>query len=123
MRPNRERRHSAHEVRRVARYRSGGINNSRNRIGITTTLKQKLQYEEIITGIGYETNRGKINRRLRHNRHKTIATSNTDSETDSDWEEDSDIEKQERQRADQDSSRWFVQRLGNMPQDRPEGVF
>ena len=123
MRPNRERRHSAHEVRRVARYRSGGINNSRNRIGITTTLKKKLQYEEMIAGIGYGANQGRIYRRRKHNKTTITATSNSDSETDSDGKEDSEIITQERQRAEQDASRWFVQQLGNMPQDRPEGVF
>jgi hypothetical protein len=39
---------SAHRVQRAARYCSGGVNNSRNRTG-------KLQYEEIIAGIGYKT--------------------------------------------------------------------
>ncbi len=34
-----------------------------------------------------------------------------------------DIEQKERQRVEQDSSCWFVQRLGNMTHDRPEGVF
>jgi hypothetical protein len=34
-----------------------------------------------------------------------------------------DIKQKEHQQAERDSLCWFVQRLGNMTQDRPEGVF
>ena len=121
-----EQRHSAHGVRRVARNRSGGVNNSRNRIGNLTlgklTPRKKLQHKEIIAGIRYDTSQGKIRKHYRHNNNKYSNTRGIGNETDKDNKDGSDIEKQERQRVEQESSCWFVPRLGNMQQDRPEGV-
>jgi hypothetical protein len=71
-----EQRRSAHGVRRAARYRSEGINNRRNRTG-------KLQYEEIIAGIGYERSQGKIKQHRRHNMNKNNDTNSIDKGTDS----------------------------------------
>jgi hypothetical protein len=64
-----EQRRSTHKVRRASRYRSGGVNNSRNRIETLTTT-DKLQYEEIIAGIGYGVNQGKIRQQRGRNREK-----------------------------------------------------
>jgi hypothetical protein len=92
-----ERRHSAHGVRRVARNRSGGVNNSRNRIGNLASRK-KLQHEEIIAGIGYDTSQGKIRKHHKHNKNKYSNTSSTDDVADKDNKANSDIEEQEHQR-------------------------
>ncbi len=117
-----EQRHSSHKVWRAARYCSGGVSNSRNRIG-TLTPTEKLQYEEIIAGIKYDTSQGKIKQQRRLNRGKNSDSNNTKEGSDNDDKENPEIERQEHQQAEQDTSCWFVQRLGNMPQDRPEGVF
>jgi hypothetical protein len=122
MRFTTERRRSTHEVRRVARYRSGGFNNSRNRIGTLTTT-DKLQCEEIIAGIGYDANQGKIRQQCGRNRKKNKDSNSTDKGSDNNDEVNPEIERQERQLAEQDTACWFIKRLGNMPQDRPEGVF
>jgi hypothetical protein len=122
MRFKREQRHSAHGVWRVARNRSGGVNNSRNRKG-NLAPRKKLQHEEIIAGIGYDSTQGRIKKHQKHNNNMYSNTGSTNNETDKENEADSDIKKEERQRAEQELSHWFVPRLGNMRQDRPEGVF
>ncbi len=117
-----ERRRSAHGVRRSARNCSGGVNNSRNRIGNLASRK-KLQHEEIIAGIRFGTSQGKIRKHHKHNKNKYSNKSSTDDVADKDNEANSDIEEQEHKKAEQELSCWFVPRLGNMLQDRPEGVF
>jgi hypothetical protein len=117
-----EQRHSTHKVRRAARYCSGGVNNSRNRIGTLTTT-DKLQYEETIAGIGYNANQRKIRQQRGHNREKTKDSNKTDEGSDNNDKVNPEIKRQERQQAEQDTACWFVKRLGNMPQDRPEGAF
>jgi hypothetical protein len=115
-------RRSAHGVWRAARHHSGGVNNSRNSIGtLTSTLK--LQYGKIIAGIQYKTSQGKIKQDYKHKKHKNNDNNSMDKETDSDNKATTDIEQKERQQAEQDSSCWFVKKLGNMTQDRPERVF
>jgi hypothetical protein len=91
-----ERRHSAHEVRRATRYRSGGVSNSRNRIG-TLTPTEKLQYEEIIAGIGYNTSQGKIKQQRRLNRGKNNDSNNTEEGSDNNDKANPEIERQEHQ--------------------------
>ncbi len=107
---------------RTARHCSGGVENSRNSIG-TLTSTQKLQYDNIIAGIESKTSQGKIKQDYKQKKHKNNDKNHIDEETDSDNEATKDIKQKERQQAEQDSSCWFVQRLGNMTQDRPEGVF
>ncbi len=77
-----EQRHSAYKVWRAARYCSGGVSNSRNRIG-TLTPTEKLQYEEITAvGIGYDTSQGKIKQQCRLNRGKNNDSNNTEEGSD-----------------------------------------
>ena len=112
----------AHGVWRAARHCSGGVNNSRHSIG-TLTSTQKLQYDKIIARIGYKTSQGEIKQDYKHKKHKNNDNNSIDKETDSNNEATMDIEQKEHRQVEQDSSCWFVQRLGNMTQDRPEGVF
>jgi hypothetical protein len=107
---------SVQGMQRAARYHSGGVNISKNRTG-------KLKNEEIMAGIGYKTSQGEIKQHRRHNMKKNNNTNSIDKRTDSKNEANSDIERQESQQVEQDLPCWFVQRLGNMPQDRLEGVF
>ncbi len=115
-------RRSAHGVWRATRHRSGGVNNSRKSIG-TSTSTQKLQYDKIIAEIGYKTSQGKIKEDHKQKKHKNNDNNSIDKETDSNNEATMDIKQKEQQQAEQDSLCWFVQKLGNMTQDRPEGVF
>jgi hypothetical protein len=94
MRFTTEQRHSAHEVRRAARYCSGGVSNSRNRIG-TLTPTEKLQYEEIIAGIGYNTSQGNIKQQRRLNRGKNNDSNNTKEGSDNDNKANPEIERQD----------------------------
>jgi hypothetical protein len=87
-----EQRCSTHKVRRVARYRSRGVNNSRNRIGTLTTT-DKLQYEEIIAGIGSDANQGKIRQQRGRNREKNKDSNSTDKGSDNNNEVNSEIER------------------------------
>jgi hypothetical protein len=66
-------RRSAHRVWRATRHCLGGVNNSRNSIG-TLTSTQKLQYNEIIAGIGYETSQGKIKQNYKQKTTRTMTT-------------------------------------------------
>jgi hypothetical protein len=91
-----EQRHSTHEVQRVARYRSEGVNNSRNRIGTLTTT-DKLQYEEIIAEIGYDANQGKIRQQRGRNRKKNKDSNSTDEGSDNNDKVNPEIERQDRQ--------------------------
>jgi hypothetical protein len=106
----------------VARNRSGGVNNSRNRIE-NLAPRRKLQDEEIIAGIGYDSTQGRIKKHQKHNNNMYSNTGSTNDETDKENKANSDIEKEELQRAEQELPCWFIPRLGNMQQDRPEGVF
>ncbi len=109
-----EQRRSTHEVRRAARYCSGGVNDSRNRIGTLTTT-DKLQYEEIVAGIGYDANQGKIRQQRGLNREKNKDSNSTDEGSDNNDKVNPEIKRRERQQAEQDTACWFVKRLGNMP--------
>ncbi len=75
-------RHSAHGVWRATRHHSGGVNNNRISIG-TLTSTQKLQYDKIILGIGYETSQGKIKQDYKYKKHKNNDSNSIDKKTDS----------------------------------------
>jgi hypothetical protein len=122
MRFSTRQRRSAHGVWRAARHCSGGVNNSRNSIGILTST-QKLQYDKIIARIGYKTSQGKIKQDYKYKKHKNKDSNSIEDKTDSNNKATTDIKQKERQQVEQDSSCWFAQRLGNMTQDRPEEVF
>ncbi len=87
---------SAHGVWRAARHCSGGVNNSRNSTR-TSTSTQKLQYDKIIAGIGYETSQGKIKQDYKHKKHKNNDNNSIDKETDSNNKATTDIKQKERQ--------------------------
>ena len=117
MRANKGQRHSTRRTRRVARSCRGGVNNSRKRIENLQPTKT-LQHEKIIASIGYDPCRGRVKKQFKPN-----GSQNKNDEDDDDYETDTDIEEEERIRVEKESSRWFVPRLGNMQQNRPEGVF
>jgi hypothetical protein len=117
-----EQRRPTYEVQRAARYCSRGVNNSRNRIETLTTT-DKLQYEEMVAGIEYDANQGKIRQQRGRNREKNKDSNSTDKGSDNNNKVNPEIKRQERQQAEQDTACWFVKRLGNMPQDRLEGAF
>jgi hypothetical protein len=106
---------AAHGAQRAARHRNNGENIST--IENITTTRQHLQYEEIIAGMGY-----KINKKQQTENLKSSNKSNNKEEEEGE-NYDSDIENTERSRAANEAACWFVPRLGNMTQDRPEGIF
>jgi hypothetical protein len=66
--------------------------------------------------MGYEINKNQQTENL-----KSSNESNNKEEEGENY--DSDIENMERSRAVNEAACWFVPHLGNMTQDRPEGVF
>jgi hypothetical protein len=105
---------AAHVAQRAARHRNNKENSST--IENVTTTRQHLQYQEIIGGMGY-----KINKKQQTENLKSSNESNNEEEEGENY--DSDIENMERSRAVNEAACWFVPRLGNMTQDRPEEVF
>jgi hypothetical protein len=114
MRRGRGQGRAAHGAQRAARHRNNGRNI--NTIDSLTTTRQHLQYEEIIAGMGYE-----ISKKQQREKLKSSNESNNEEEDGEDC--NSDIENIERSKAANKAACWFVPRLGNMTQDRPEGVF
>jgi hypothetical protein len=91
----------AHEVCRAAQYCSEGNQDSRNRIGYISST-QKLQYKEIIVGIGYEKVKDK---HKQNNINDDNSNNNTTKDRDgNDNKENSDIERGKRERAATESS-------------------
>jgi hypothetical protein len=89
---------SAHGARRAGRFRARG----------KTQNITKLKYNDIIEGIGY-----KPDKQTRRNDRKDS------KETDDSklhLESDNEIEQKEQARARKDKSRWYVPRLGEVPQ-------
>ncbi len=68
-----------------------------------------LQHEEIIAGIGYDASLGTVKRHYKQNGTKSKKEVEDDNN-----EIDTYIKEEEHQRAEKESSRWFVPRLGNM---------
>ncbi len=112
MRRGTRRGRAAHGARRAAQHRNNGENSST--IENVTTTRQHLQYEEIIAGMGYE-----INKKQQTENLKSSNKSNNEEEEGENY--DSDVENTER--AVNEAACWFVPCLGNMKQDRLEGVF
>ena len=112
---------SAHGAWRASRFQLGNTCTNRCRTEnkkLPYPKPNNLSYEEVIKGIGFETNR--LTRVTRREKRTGITSAEEDSTS---ADSNGDMERVERRRAEEESACWYVPRLGPIPQDHPDGVF
>ncbi len=72
----------------------------------------------IIKGVGYETGNGTKGKKWQKDIGSMAAEGNSEQVI-----SNANMEREERRRAERKSACWFVPRIGEITQDKPEGVF